>query len=172
MSITSEDERVAIRVLVGVSIVAVVTMLVLGVLGYASARTVSDASSVLDWYVVSVVAVIGTVTLAGVLWKMKPGFREYSLRAVGIVFVATLVTLLASSEDGYRDSAMGILGAIAGYLFGKDAQNPASGKPGDREPDDGKPSGATRSGTTPDDTTPGDGTPDETKPEDTKPAAE
>lgn len=67
----------------------------------------------LDW----IVAVIGAGTLCGVFCHMKNGFGPYNLRAFGITLVATFATLLALRSDNNLSSAMGILGAIAGYLF-------------------------------------------------------
>lgn len=65
-----------------------------------------------------IVAGIGALTLLGVFWKMRGGFGPFSLRAIGIVFVATLSALLALTDAGSITAAMGILGAIVGYLFG------------------------------------------------------
>jgi len=51
------------------------------------------------------------------------GFGPFNLRAVGIVFVGTVTALLALHDSGGLTAGMGILGAIAGYLFGiKDAK--------------------------------------------------
>ena len=65
-----------------------------------------------------IIAAIGTVGLVGVFWRMNQGFGPFNLRAVGIVMVATFAALLATREGGSLTAAMGILGAIAGYLFG------------------------------------------------------
>jgi hypothetical protein len=59
----------------------------------------------------------GTLTMAGVFWKMNPGFGTFNLRVVGIVLVAVLAALLGINQNSIT-AAMGILGAIAGYLFG------------------------------------------------------
>lgn len=56
--------------------------------------------------------------MAGVFWRMQGGFGPFNLRAVGIVLVATLAALLALKDTSSLTAAMGILGAIAGYLFG------------------------------------------------------
>ena len=74
------------------------------------------------WYLITLVAVLGTVALVGVFTKMKRGIGPHNLRAIGIVFVAVLVSLLAVS-GARSESALGILGAIVGYLFGKDTSN-------------------------------------------------
>jgi len=49
---------------------------------------------------------------------MKPGFGPFNLRAMGIVLVATFAAVLALQRTNALTAAMGILGAIAGYLFG------------------------------------------------------
>ena len=41
-----------------------------------------------------------------------------TLRAVGIVLIATFAALLALKDANSLTAAMGILGGIAGYLFG------------------------------------------------------
>jgi hypothetical protein len=75
-----------------------------------------------------IIAAIGALTLAGVFWKMKEGFGQYNLRAVGIVLIATLASLLALRDGGALTAAMGILGGIGGYLFGI-RDDPASKTP-------------------------------------------
>lgn len=66
-----------------------------------------------------IIAGLGALTLAGVFWRMQGGFGPFNLRAVGIIFVSTIAALLALLRDaGSLTAAMGILGAVAGYLFG------------------------------------------------------
>jgi len=60
---------------------------------------------------------LGGLTMIGVFWRMKPGFGPFNLRMVGIVLVATLAALLGLGQNSIT-AAMGILGAIAGYMFG------------------------------------------------------
>ena len=69
-------------------------------------------------YIIWIIAVFGLVTLVGVFYRMQSGFGPFNLRAVGIVMVATFATLLALKDGSSLTAAMGILGAIAGYLFG------------------------------------------------------
>ena len=71
------------------------------------------------WYVAGIIAVAGTMTLGAVFIKMKRGIRQQNLRALGVVLIAVLVSLVAVASGRY-EPAFGILGAIAGYLFGKD----------------------------------------------------
>ena len=71
-------------------------------------------SEYLPWMVMG----FGTIALIGVFSRMKPGFGPFTLRAVGIVVVATFAALLALQGTTALTGAMGILGAIAGYLFG------------------------------------------------------
>lgn len=69
-----------------------------------------------------IISGIGALTLVGVFLRMKNGFGPFNLRAVGLVLIATFASLLALHDSGGITSAIGILGAIAGYLFGiKDA---------------------------------------------------
>lgn len=65
-----------------------------------------------------IIAALGGVTLIGVFYRMQGGFGPFNLRAVGIVFVGTVAALLALKDSGSLTAAMGILGAIVGYLFG------------------------------------------------------
>jgi hypothetical protein len=73
----------------------------------------------MDQPLIWIIAAIGFVALVGVLRNMKPGFGPQNIRALGIVMVATFAALLgAQSDAGGLSAAMGILGAIAGYIFG------------------------------------------------------
>jgi len=65
-----------------------------------------------------IIAGIGALTMTGVFWRMKDGFGPFNMRIVGIVLIATFATLLGLSQQNSITAAMGILGAIAGYLFG------------------------------------------------------
>jgi len=60
---------------------------------------------------------VGVLTLVGVFYRMKSGFGPFNLRAVGLVFVGTLAALLGLKDGSSLTAAMGVLGAIAGYLF-------------------------------------------------------
>lgn len=77
----------------------------------------------MDYQALWIIAVLGIVTLVGVFRKMKGGFGPLNLRAVGLVLIAVLVTLLAVAKSDNLTAAMGILGAIAGYLFGAKADS-------------------------------------------------
>lgn len=72
----------------------------------------------MDIYLMWIIAVLGALTMGGVFWKMESGFGPFNLRAVGIVLVATFAALLAMRDGSAMTAAMGILGGIAGYLFG------------------------------------------------------
>lgn len=65
-----------------------------------------------------IVAILGAGCLIGAFYRMKGGWGPQNLRAVGLVLVATFATLLAVIETGSVTTAFGLLGAIAGYLFG------------------------------------------------------
>lgn len=72
----------------------------------------------MEYHVLYIVALIGAGCLAAVFFKMKTGIGPYNLRVIGIILIATLATVLAIARQDSLNSAMGILGAIAGYLFG------------------------------------------------------
>ena len=86
----------------------------------------------LRWYLASVVGVLGIAALGGVLTKMDRGIRQQNLRAIGIILVAVLVTLLVIASDTGIEAVLGLLGAIVGYLFGKDTSSDDAGQGGGR----------------------------------------
>ena len=75
----------------------------------------------MDCYITWIVAVFGLVALLGVfcvLHRKKQGFGDNNLKAVGIVIVATFAALLATKDAGALTAGVGLLGSVAGYLFG------------------------------------------------------
>ncbi|MFC2106057.1 hypothetical protein ACFLS0_04835 [Candidatus Bipolaricaulota bacterium] len=72
-----------------------------------------------------IIAVLGLISLGGAFFRMKRGFGPYNLKIVGIVLIATFASLLALQNTESLTATMGILGAIAGYLFGIGSQKPA-----------------------------------------------
>lgn len=68
------------------------------------------------------VFVFGILAMIIVGLRMKPGMGPYNLRALGIVFVGTAATLMGIFESSLQSATMGILGGIAGYLFGSREQ--------------------------------------------------
>jgi len=60
----------------------------------------------------------GVFALIKVFSHMKDGFGPFNVRITGIVLVATLASILAVMNPSGESAAIGILGAIAGYLFG------------------------------------------------------
>jgi len=84
-----------------------------------------------DLLLIGIVSVLGAGALFGVFKNMKPGFGPQNIRAIGIVLVATFAAMLGVKDPGALTAAMGILGAIAGYLFGvKDpTRTPKAGSP-------------------------------------------
>jgi cytochrome c biogenesis factor len=65
-----------------------------------------------------IISALAAATLFGVFLKLKQGFGPMNLRVVGIVLVAFLSSILATSNPDTLNAVMGIFGAIAGYLFG------------------------------------------------------
>ena len=74
---------------------------------------------------IGLIAVILFGILAGIaaIIKMQGGFGKNNTRVFGIILVATFTTVLALSTGDNVSAAMGILGAIAGYLFGVTTTN-------------------------------------------------
>lgn len=72
------------------------------------------------YIIVGLVAIIGIGALIVINNKMKEGFGNYNLKVYGITLVSIFVVILAISpiESTNLSPAYGILGAIAGYLFG------------------------------------------------------
>ena len=73
-----------------------------------------------------IVATLGAGTLIGSFWRMKDGFGPNNLRVLGIVLIASLASLLAIAKADSLTAAMGLLGAIAGYLFGTKTKEKAT----------------------------------------------
>ena len=90
-------------------------------LGLAFYRLNDTQAGILSmrWFVLAVIAIAGTVSLGGVFIKMRRGIRQQNLRSVGIVLVLLLASILAVSSGNY-EPVYGLLGGVAGYLFGKD----------------------------------------------------
>jgi hypothetical protein len=72
----------------------------------------------MNCYIIWIAAFLGLVAICLTFCKMKKGFGPYNIRALGIVLVATFATLLGLQDDKALTAAMGILGAIGGYIFG------------------------------------------------------
>lgn len=69
---------------------------------------------------IAIIAVVGfgVFAIVKIFNHMKEGFGPFNVRITGIVIVATLVSILAVMNPSGESAAIGILGAIAGYLFG------------------------------------------------------
>ena len=67
-----------------------------------------------------IIAVITIVSLLIVARQMKDGFGPYNLKVYGITLIIGLTGILALSEISPEKTTVcfGILGTIAGYLFG------------------------------------------------------
>lgn len=79
--------------------------------------------ALMEQQIIWIIALLGFGTLVGVFWKMKGGFGPLNLRVVGIVLIAIFTSLLALAKSSDLSAALGILGAIAGYLFGAKAEH-------------------------------------------------
>ena len=77
------------------------------------------------WLPLSVL-IFGGIILIAVIWTKQPGWGQESLRVVGfivVVIMAVFLVVVAGANQGItKDSltpAFALLGAAAGYLFGK-----------------------------------------------------
>jgi hypothetical protein len=69
---------------------------------------------------IAIIAVtsFGLLALCNVFKHMKPGFGQFNVRITGIVIIARFISILAVLSPTIENGSIGILGAIAGYLFG------------------------------------------------------
>jgi len=74
---------------------------------------------------IAILAVLGfgVFAIVKVFSHMKDGFGTFNVRITGIVIVATFASILAVLNPSSESAAIGILGAIAGYLFGFGTEN-------------------------------------------------
>ena len=67
------------------------------------------------------IGIIGAGALVGVFltfYRRGQGFGPLNLRAMGIVLIGTFAALLAAQGGNGLPAGFGVLGAIAGYIFG------------------------------------------------------
>ena len=98
---------------------ALVAIVVLLAFAFYRLNDTQAATLSMRWFVLATIAIAGTIALGGVFIKMRRGIRQQNLRAVGIVLVLLLASMLAVVSDDY-EPVYGLLGGVAGYLFGKD----------------------------------------------------
>ena len=101
------------------ALVAIVVLLGLAFYRLNDLNDTEAGALSMRWFVLATIAIAGTIALGGVFIKMKRGIRQQNLRAVGIVLVLLLASMLAVVSDDY-EPVYGLLGGVAGYLFGKD----------------------------------------------------
>lgn len=71
------------------------------------------------------VLVFGILVLIGVIWKQQPGWGPQTTRVFVTVLILVLATFLvtlaneASVSGEALTGAFGVLGMVAGFLFGK-----------------------------------------------------
>jgi len=65
----------------------------------------------------------GIFSIIKVFSHMKDGFGTFNVRITGIVIVSTFACILAVLNPSSESAAIGILGAIVGYLFGFGTEN-------------------------------------------------
>ena len=98
---------------------ALVAIVVLLGLAFYRLNDTQAGTLSMRWFVLATIAIAGTIALGGVFIKMRRGIRQQNLRAVGIVLVLLLASMLAVVSADY-EPVYGLLGGVAGYLFGKD----------------------------------------------------
>jgi hypothetical protein len=67
------------------------------------------------------IGIIGAGAMVGVFatfYRRGQGFGPLNLRAMGIVLIGTFAALLAAQGGNGLTAGFGVLGAIAGYIFG------------------------------------------------------
>lgn len=85
---------------------------------------ISAKLDALKWlYMAGLVTIVGLVVIGGTFAKMNRGIRQQNLKAIGITLIAVLVVILALRHETMVEAAIGLLSAIAGYLFGKDSSS-------------------------------------------------
>ena len=71
--------------------------------------------------IIAAVLAFGVIILVAIfitMWNKEQGFGPNNLRAVGIVTIITLATVIFIMDASKSDAVIGLLGVIAGYLFG------------------------------------------------------
>ena len=121
------------RILLSAAVLLLLSMVGVGMYSGGPNTTSGQFAAMKWWYFSNLVIVFGLVVVGGTFAKRNRGIRQQNLKAVGITLVAVLVSLLALWGNGALDSALGILGAIAGYLFGKDRSSDDAGEPSGQE---------------------------------------
>ncbi len=77
------------------------------------------------YFVLIAVVVIEIVAIIFLKKQMKPGFGPFNLKVYGITIISGFIVLVALYPDNSLDlaPAFGVLGAIAGYIFGYTKDN-------------------------------------------------
>ncbi len=89
--------------------------------GFRYARDIDALCGlVMECSIAIIISILGAGTLIGIFCRMRPGFGPFNLRALGIVFIGTLASLLALKDPSVLNAVIALLGAIVGYLFGID----------------------------------------------------
>ncbi len=72
------------------------------------------------YYPMTAIVIVSLIIIFILKTKMKDGLGPFNLKAIGITLIATFVSILSLSEieSDKLLGVYGILGGIAGYLFG------------------------------------------------------
>lgn len=72
----------------------------------------------LSIYLIWIIPIFSMIVLIGFFYRMKKGFGPFNFKVLVIIIVATFTSLLALNDANSLNAALGILGAIVGYVFG------------------------------------------------------
>ncbi len=71
----------------------------------------------LQWVLI-IIAILSLVIIIGIFKNMKEGFGQNNIRIIVITIVCVFATFLALLKEQGITPAIGILGSVAGYIFG------------------------------------------------------
>ena len=69
-------------------------------------------------FLIITITLISLIALICSFKKMEKGFGPFNLRIVGIILIPTFAPLISIIHKDAVSACMGLLGAVAGYLFG------------------------------------------------------
>lgn len=72
----------------------------------------------MECHLMWIITIFGLFAIGGAFWRMKPGIGPNNMRVIGLILIITIASLLALNNEQTMQATLGILGAVAGYLFG------------------------------------------------------
>lgn len=85
--------------------------------------------------IIIIISIISSIALIGIFFKMKEGFGPFNLKVYGLTIVITIASLLVLSNvsSDQLTACFGLLGTIAGYLFGMKVEKKNTNKSNGKE---------------------------------------